>query len=251
MQTPALAGAPLLELHGLRKSYKLGEVDVHALNDLSLTLRVGEFTALVGASGSGKSTLLNMAGLIDEPDTGDVLLEGVNVKSLSDDARSLLRNEKLGFIFQSFNLLPVLDVGENVELPLLLRKGMSPKERKERVEQALEDVGLSHFVRQVPDKLSGGQRQRVAIARALVTHPALVLADEPTANLDSDTTHRIVDLMIDLNAKRGVTFLFSTHDEKLMERVSRIVHIRDGRIVDGKNLDSKNSDLKKSDRNTP
>lgn len=241
MQTPALAGAPLLELHGLRKSYKLGEVDVHALNDLSLTLHVGEFTALVGASGSGKSTLLNMAGLIDEPDQGDVLLEGINVKRLSDDARSLLRNEKLGFIFQSFNLLPVLDVGENVELPLLLRKGMSPKERRERVEQALEDVGLANFKKQVPDKLSGGQRQRVAIARALVTHPALVLADEPTANLDSDTTHRIVDLMIDLNAKRGVTFLFSTHDEKLMERVSRIVHIRDGRIV------HENT----SDRNTP
>jgi putative ABC transport system ATP-binding protein len=234
MRTPAPAGAPLLELHGLRKSYKLGEVDVHALNDLSLTLRVGEFTALVGASGSGKSTLLNMAGLIDEPDEGEVLLEGVNVARLSDDARSLLRNEKLGFIFQSFNLLPVLDVGENVELPLLLRKGMSPLERRDRVDQALEDVGLGSLKKQVPDKLSGGQRQRVAIARALVTHPALVLADEPTANLDSETTHRIVDLMIDLNAKRGVTFLFSTHDEKLMQRVNRIVHIRDGKIVDGK-----------------
>jgi putative ABC transport system ATP-binding protein len=204
------------------------------LNDLSLTLRVGEFTALVGASGSGKSTLLNMAGLIDEPDEGEVLLEGVNVARLSDDARSLLRNEKLGFIFQSFNLLPVLDVGENVELPLLLRKGMSPLERRDRVDQALEDVGLGSLKKQVPDKLSGGQRQRVAIARALVTHPALVLADEPTANLDSETTHRIVDLMIDLNAKRGVTFLFSTHDEKLMQRVNRIVHIRDGKIVDGK-----------------
>ncbi|MCA2961061.1 MAG: ABC transporter ATP-binding protein [Silvanigrellales bacterium] len=234
MRTPDPAGAPLLELHGLRKSYKLGEVDVHALNDLSLTLRVGEFTALVGASGSGKSTLLNMAGLIDEPDEGEVLLEGVNVARLSDDARSLLRNEKLGFIFQSFNLLPVLDVGENVELPLLLRKGMSPLERRDRVDQALEDVGLGSLKKQVPDKLSGGQRQRVAIARALVTHPALVLADEPTANLDSETTHRIVDLMIDLNAKRGVTFLFSTHDEKLMQRVNRIVHIRDGKIVNGK-----------------
>ena len=222
---------PLLELRNVRKSYKLGEVDVHALRDLSLTLHAGEFTAVVGASGSGKSTLLNMAGLIDEPDEGEVLLEGVNVAHLSDDARSLLRNEKLGFIFQSFNLLPVLDVGENVELPLLLRKGLTPSERKDRVEQALEDVGLGGLKKQVPDKLSGGQRQRVAIARALVTHPALVLADEPTANLDSQTTHRIVDLMIELNEKRRVTFLFSTHDEKLMGRVSRIVHIVDGAIT--------------------
>jgi putative ABC transport system ATP-binding protein len=147
------SAAPLLELRGLRKTYKLGEVDVTALGGLSLTLRAGEFTAVVGASGSGKSTLLNMCGLIDEPDEGEVLLEGVNVAHLSDDARSLLRNEKLGFIFQSFNLLPVLDVGENVELPLLLRKELSPAERKERVAQALEDVGLGHLARQVPDKL--------------------------------------------------------------------------------------------------
>jgi putative ABC transport system ATP-binding protein len=223
--------SPLLELRELRKTYKLGEVDVHALNGLSLQINAGEFTALVGASGSGKSTLLNMAGLIDDPDEGEVWLEGMRVAHLSDDERSRLRNRKLGFIFQSFNLLPVLNVAENVELPLLLQNGVTPEERNRRVTEALTDVGLDHLAKQVPDKLSGGQRQRLAIARALVTHPALVLADEPTANLDSETTHRIVDLMLDLNKRRKVTFVFSTHDEKLMSRVSRIVRIQDGRIL--------------------
>ena len=151
---------------------------------------------------------------------------------LSDDDRSRLRNEKIGFIFQSFNLIPVLDVFENVELPLLINERIAASERPDRVLQAIRDVELEDFVRQLPDKLSGGQRQRVAIARALVTSPLLVLADEPTANLDSGTTHRIIDLMLSLNGSRGVTFFFSTHDEKLMSRVARIVHISDGTIVD-------------------
>lgn len=220
-----------ITVHDVHKTYRLGETLVPALRGASLELHQGEFTALVGPSGSGKSTLLNMVGCIDEPDRGAVVVEGRDVAHLSDDERSRLRNEKIGFIFQSFNLIPVLDVYENVELPLLINDRIPPGERRDRVMQAIRDVELEPFARQLPDKLSGGQRQRVAIARALVGSPLLVLADEPTANLDSGTTHRIIDLMLALNATRHVTFFFSTHDEKLMSRVARIVHISDGTIV--------------------
>jgi putative ABC transport system ATP-binding protein len=223
---------PFVSLVDVHKSYRLGDTRVHALRGASLDLRPGEFTALVGPSGSGKSTLLNMVGCIDEPDRGSVLLEGADVAHLPDDARARLRNEKIGFIFQSFNLVPVLNVYENVELPLLIQLRLDATERRRRIRQALDDVNLADFARQLPDRLSGGQRQRVAIARALVTAPRLVLADEPTANLDSTTAHHIVDLMIELNRTRTVTFLFSTHDEKLMGRVARVVHIADGVIVD-------------------
>ena len=215
------------------KSYRLGETEVKALRGLSLKLHRGEFTALVGASGSGKSTLLNLVGCLDEPDRGRILIDGRDVAHLTDDERSRVRNRSIGFIFQSFNLVPVLDVRENVELPLLLHDEIDPAERRRRVEQVIADVGLEEFSRQWPDKLSGGQRQRVAIARALVTQPLLVLADEPTANLDSETAARLIDLMVDLNERRRVTFLFSTHDEKLMGRVARVVRIRDGVTVEG------------------
>jgi putative ABC transport system ATP-binding protein len=217
----------LLDVH---KTYRLGETLVPALRGVTLDLHRGEFTALVGPSGSGKSTLLNMVGCIDEPDRGAVLVEARDVAHLSDDERSRLRNEKIGFIFQSFNLVPVLDVYENVELPLLINERIPAAERRDRIVQAITDVELGDYVRHQPDKLSGGQRQRVAIARALVTSPLLVLADEPTANLDSATAHRIIDLLHALNAQRGVTFFFSTHDEKLMSRVARVVHILDGVI---------------------
>ncbi|HVI95663.1 MAG TPA: ABC transporter ATP-binding protein [Anaeromyxobacter sp.] len=222
----------LIRLEDVHRTYRLGETDVRAIRGVSLELRAGELTALVGPSGSGKSTLLNLVGCIDEPDAGRVVVEGVDVATLSDDARSRLRNRKIGFIFQSFNLVPVLDVRENVELPLLLQD-VPAAERRARVAQAMADVELSDFARHPPDKLSGGQRQRVAIARALVTRPLLVLADEPTANLDSGTAKRILDLMVELNARRKVTFLFSTHDEKLMARVGRHVRLRDGLVVDG------------------
>jgi putative ABC transport system ATP-binding protein len=222
--------SPFVTLDDVHKTYRLGETLVPALRGATLELRRGEFTALVGPSGSGKSTLLNMVGCIDEPDQGAVLVEGRDVSHLSDDERSRLRNEKIGFIFQSFNLVPVLDTYENVELPLLINTKIPASERRDRVLQALRDVELESFARQAPDKLSGGQRQRVAIARALVTSPLLVLADEPTANLDSATAHRIIDLLHALNAQRGVTFFFSTHDEKLMSRVARVVHILDGVI---------------------
>ncbi|MBI2373062.1 MAG: ABC transporter ATP-binding protein [Deltaproteobacteria bacterium] len=221
----------IVEVRNVKKTYRLGETTVTALNGVSLALASGEFSALVGASGSGKSTLLNLVGCIDDPDEGAVLLAGQDVGKLDDDAKSKLRNKKIGFIFQSFNLVPVLSVFENVELPLLIHAHVNAAERKDKVLRALADVGISEYVSHAPDKLSGGQRQRVAIARALVTEPALVLADEPTANLDSVTTHRIVDLMLELNQKRGVTFFFSTHDEKLMSRVGRIIHIQDGLIV--------------------
>jgi putative ABC transport system ATP-binding protein len=221
----------LIRLDDVKRTYHLGETLVPAVRGVTLELHAGELTALVGPSGSGKSTLLNLVGCIDAPDSGRVLVDGVDVATLSDDARSRLRNRKIGFIFQSFNLVPVLDARENVELPLLLQD-VAPAERRARVEQAIADVGLEEFAHHPPDKLSGGQRQRVAIARALVTRPLLVLADEPTANLDSETARRILDLMVDLNARRGVTFLFSTHDEKLMARVARHVHLRDGRLVD-------------------
>jgi putative ABC transport system ATP-binding protein len=220
----------LIRLEDVHRIYRLGETEVPALRGVTLELRAGELTALVGPSGSGKSTLLHLAGTIDAPDRGRVLVEGVDVASLGDDARSRLRNRKIGFIFQSFNLVPVLDVRENVELPLLAHQKLSAAERRARVDRAIEDVGLASFARHPPDRLSGGQRQRVAIARALVTDPILVLADEPTANLDSETARRILDLMVDLNARRKVTFLFSTHDEKLMARVGRRVLIRDGRL---------------------
>jgi putative ABC transport system ATP-binding protein len=228
-----------IRLENVHKTYRLGETLVPALRGATLELHRGEFTALVGPSGSGKSTLLNLVGCIDEPDTGAVLVEGKDVARLSDDERSRLRNEKIGFIFQSFNLIPVLDVYENVELPLLINERIPAAERHDRVLQAIGDVELSDYVRHLPDKLSGGQRQRVAIARALVTSPLLVLADEPTANLDSGTTHRIIDLMLGLNETRKVTFFFSTHDEKLMSRVARVVHISDGAITSDETTDSR------------
>ncbi len=221
---------PIVRLEGVTKTYRLGETTVPALRGVSLTLNKGEFTAVIGASGSGKSTLLNMIGCIDDPDAGNILVDGIEVTKLDDDAKSRLRNRKIGFIFQSFNLIPVLTVFENVELPLVINSDVTAENRKERVLTALKDVGLEDRVTNLPDQLSGGQRQRVAIARALAGSPDLVLADEPTANLDSKTSSMIIDLMLELNVRRKVTFLFSTHDERLMERVSRMVHIQDGVI---------------------
>lgn len=218
----------IIKLENISKDYRMGQIRVPALKSVNLDIFAGEFTAVIGASGSGKSTLLNMIGCIDQPDTGKIFLDGVNIIPLSDDKKSDLRNQKIGFIFQSFNLVPVLSVFENVELPLLINPSISAEDRKKRVLQAIDDVGLQAYAKNLPDQLSGGQRQRVAIARALAGNPVLVLADEPTANLDSDSSNKILDLMIDLNSKRGITFLFSTHDEKLMKRVSRIIHIKDG-----------------------
>jgi putative ABC transport system ATP-binding protein len=221
----------LVTVERVHKTYYLGEARVHALRGLSMQLEQGEFVALVGASGSGKSTLLNLIGGLDDPDEGVVSIDGMSLASLAEAERSRLRNTRLGFIFQTFNLVPVLNVYENVQLPLMIHPTIPARERDERVRAVLRDVGLESYLKHVPDKLSGGQRQRVAIARALVTEPALVLADEPTANLDSETTGTLVELMLAMNEKRKVTFLFSTHDERLMRRVQRVLHIKDGVIV--------------------
>lgn len=220
----------VVEITNISKTYRLGEIEVKAIRNLSLSIRKGEFTALIGSSGSGKTTLLNLIGCLDDVDRGEILVEGAHVKEMNEAQKSELRNQKIGYIFQAFNLIPVLNVYENVEIPLTIRKGLSPDEMKKRVEDALHDVGLFEFRHHRPDQLSGGQRQRVAIARALVTGPSLILADEPTANLDSKTAHHIIDLMIELNQKKHVTFFFCTHDEKLMNRVQRIVKIKDGAI---------------------
>jgi putative ABC transport system ATP-binding protein len=223
-----MSSQAIVQLKNVTKSYNLGQTLVPALRGINLEIKKGEFTAIIGASGSGKSTLLNLIGLIDDPDGGSILLDNHEVTSLDDDRKSLLRNQKIGFIFQSFNLVPVLSVYENVELPLLINPKISAADRRSRIIMAIEDVGLKDLKSNLPDQLSGGQRQRVAIARALASGPDLVLADEPTANLDSTTSHLIIDLMLQLNAQRKVTFIFSTHDERLMDRVSRIVHIKDG-----------------------
>jgi putative ABC transport system ATP-binding protein len=221
----------IVEVKNLYKTYELGETKIEALRDLNLSLEAGEFTALIGASGSGKSTLLNMIGCLDRPDQGEIIIAGQNTSSLSEDDLSEIRNLRIGYIFQAFNLIPVLDVFENVELPLVLRSDVTPAQRKERVLRALEDVGLGDFVKHWPNKLSGGQRQRVAIARALVTEPSLILADEPTANLDSKTANMIIDLLFEMNKKRNATFLFCSHDEKLISRVQKIIRISDGKLI--------------------
>ncbi len=218
----------VIRVENLFKSYFLGETKIEALKGINLNVESSEFTALIGASGSGKSTLLNLIGCLDRADSGKIFVQGQDVSNLSDRELDILRNTRLGYIFQNFNLIPVLNVYENIELPLLVQASLTPEEKKERVESAIKDVGLENFAHHPPEKLSGGQRQRVAIARSLVTKPSCILADEPTANLDSKTAHMIIDLLKDLNQKKGVTFLFCTHDEKLIGRVGRVINIQDG-----------------------
>ncbi len=215
------------------KDYALGRTTVPALRGVSLTVEPGELITVAGPSGSGKSTLLNLIGCLDHPTSGRVLIGEQDVATLGDDALSDLRAEKIGFIFQTFNLIPVLSALENVEFPLLVRRSAGRGGKgsdRARARQALAEVGLAEFERHRPDELSGGQRQRVAIARALVGNPVIVLADEPTANLDSATGEAIVDLMQQMNRRDGTTFIFSTHDPKIMARAQRVVRLADGRI---------------------
>jgi len=218
----------IVVLENVVKNYPLGKIQVEALKGVNLALYPGEFTAIVGASGSGKSTLLNMIGCVDLPTSGHLYIDGIEILNQSDKALTKLRLNKLGFIFQSFNLMNVLSVYQNVEMPLLLQGGFTRKERRRKVEQLLERVGLSTHMTHRPNELSGGQRQRVSIARALVGKPKIVLADEPTANLDSITGKEIIDLMYEINQTEHTTFLFSTHDESVVSRVSRLIHIKDG-----------------------
>ena len=222
----------LIEMKDIKKDYLLGETVVHALRGVDLCIEKGEFVAIWGPSGSGKTTLLNLIGAIDEPSAGKLFIDGEEVIQLSDNRRTELRNRSIGFIFQGFNLIPVLSALENVMLPLQI-KGTSFSEARDRALSRLDEVGLSDFIRHRPDKMSGGQQQRVAIARALVSDPSLVIADEPTANLDSDTSRKIIGLMRNLNEKEITTFIFSTHDQRLLDKVGRLVRLEDGRIVDG------------------
>jgi putative ABC transport system ATP-binding protein len=226
---------PLIEIKQVHKYYYLGETRIVALRGVDLEINRGEFLAIWGPSGSGKSTLCNVIGMIDDPSSGEVLLEGRKVDDVSDDGRSELRNRFVGFIFQTFNLIPVLSALENVMLPLQIR-GDVPSEAEKTAKQLLSDMGMADYIQHRPHKLSGGQQQRVAIARALITNPELVIADEPTANLDSETAIRIVDLMRQLNREGKTTFIFSTHDQRLLGRADRQIHLRDGLIVEDKSL---------------
>jgi putative ABC transport system ATP-binding protein len=211
------------------KVYRQGVVEVRALRGLSLAIEAGEFATLCGPSGSGKTTLLNLIGALDAPSSGRVLLEGRSLGELSRRELSHLRRDRIGFVFQAYNLMPVLTAFENAEIVLALQ-GVEDAERRERVMALLSEVGLGGLEDRRPDELSGGQQQRVAIARAIAADPAVVLADEPTANVDSETAEKLLDIMETLNRERGVTFLFSTHDPRVMRRARRIIRIVDGQI---------------------
>ncbi|WP_020611901.1 ABC transporter ATP-binding protein [Sediminispirochaeta bajacaliforniensis] len=220
----------LLEIRGIHKDYYLGKSVIHALKDLNFTIDEGDFISIVGPSGCGKTTLLNILGCIDKPTSGKLFFNGQDLATLSDNQEAGIRLEKMGFIFQAFNLVPVLSCFENVEFPLILA-GIPKQERKKRVEYLVELVGLEDFSAHRPDELSGGQRQRVAIARALVNNPSLVIADEPTANLDSATGNVILETMAELNQKERVTFIFSTHNPDIMHYAQTIIHLKDGRVT--------------------
>jgi putative ABC transport system ATP-binding protein len=206
----------------------LGKAEVHALKGIDLTIKGGEFFVLAGPSGSGKSTLLNIIGCLDRPTEGEVWLEDIPVSRYSEAELNRVRLYHIGFIFQSFNLIPVLNVYENIELPLLIRRDISAGERKERVTTMIQRVGLIEHIKHRPFELSGGQQQRVAIARALVTKPKIILADEPTANLDSGTGIEIIELMREINTQNSTTFIFSSHDPKVIQKASRVFYLEDG-----------------------
>ena len=220
----------MLQMRNLSKVYRTHLVETHALRDFNLTVGEGEFVAVTGPSGSGKTTFLNIAGLLEEFSGGEYHIDGVDVRGLSDDARSRLRNEKIGFIFQGFNLIPDLSLFDNVDVPLRYR-GFDAAERKRRIEQALTRVGLGSRMKHYPAELSGGQQQRVAIARALAGEPRLLLADEPTGNLDSLMARGVMELLEEINA-HGTTIVMVTHDPELAARAQRNVHIIDGQVTD-------------------
>ncbi len=213
------------------RDFRIGEVETHALRGINLTIENGEFTALVGPSGSGKTTLLQLIGLLDQPTTGSVCINGKDASHLNRDQRADLRRGAIGFIFQFFALIPTLTAYENVEMPLLLNH-MKPADRRARVNEMLEAVGLSDRAHHRPDQLSGGQQQRVSVARALAIRPSLILADEPTANLDTENGKQVMELMQRLNQGTGTTFVFATHDPRVIKFARRVVTLRDGLIVE-------------------
>jgi putative ABC transport system ATP-binding protein len=227
--------SPIIKVNNLVKDYAMAKQSFRALNDINLSLKIGEFCGFVGPSGSGKTTLLNIIGALDNPTSGDAIVMEKSVNALNHKEAAKMRNESIGFIFQTYNLLPVYSVFENVEFPLLLLK-KSKKEREEAVMRALEWVGLSSKANSRPNQLSGGESQRVAVARAMVKLPKIVLADEPTANLDAANSHNILKTMQNLNNELKTTFVFATHDEKVIKYLRRKVVINDGKIVDDINL---------------
>lgn len=229
MASAGVAGNPIIRLKGISKSYRMGDARIDVLKNIHLEMGQGGFVGLVGPSGSGKSTLLNLCGLIDKADAGQVEIDQVEVSSLDENALTLFRREKIGFVFQGFNLVPVMTTFENVEYPLLIN-GVPKSTRKEQVLHILEKTGLADLQSRRPDQLSGGQRQRVAIARALVKSPKLVIADEPTANLDSNTASLVIDLMYQLGASFGSTFLIATHDARMTGHCDQVIRLMDGVI---------------------
>ncbi len=220
----------MVEILNLYKDYQVGKVIFPALRGINLQIKDSEFTAIAGPSGSGKTTLLNIIGYLDTPTKGKVIINGISSNKLSSREKAEFRKKKLGFVFQTFNLIPVLSAYENVEIPLLLLN-ISSEEKRKRIISILEEVGLSEFINRRPNEMSGGQQQRVAIARALVKNPSIVLADEPTANLDSLTAKEILGLMRNLNKKFKTTFIFSTHDKLVMDFAEEIIYLRDGKIT--------------------
>lgn len=222
--------SPILSLQGVRKTYRLGAHEVPALRGVDLSVMPGELLALTGPSGSGKSTILNMAGLIDTPDAGEITLQGRPVGQLTSNQATLLRRDCIGFVFQGFNLVPVMTVADNVDYPLFIAN-VPAAERKARVRAMLTTVGIEEHAQHLPDALSGGQRQRVAIARALIKRPSLVIADEPTASLDSRTAEQVLDLMREQAHAHGAAFLIATHDARLVGRCDRVISLLDGKIT--------------------
>jgi len=220
----------VIETKGITKVYNPKKVPVHALRGVDLTIQKGEFTAIVGPSGSGKTTLLNIIGGLDQASSGVVIVDGVDITQISDNKLIDFRKEKIGFVFQAYNLIPVLTAAENVEFIMLLQ-GISKDKRQKRVVELLKSVGIEDQADKRPSKLSGGQQQRVAVARALASKPSFVLADEPTANLDSKSTAQLLDIMAKLNQEEGMTFIFSTHDQRVIDRAKRVVTLEDGMII--------------------
>jgi putative ABC transport system ATP-binding protein len=219
-----------IQVNHVSKTYQIGNNQTHALNDISLTINKGEFTALTGPSGSGKTTLLQLIGCLDQPDSGSLLIDGQDVTRLNANQRAELRRDRIGFVFQFFALIPVLTAYENIELPLLLA-GVAAAERRSRVQALLEAVGVSHRAGHRPNQLSGGEQQRVAIARALAPRPVLVLADEPTANLDTANGLQAMEIMHRMNQETGTAFVYATHDPRVIVFAQRIVEMRDGSII--------------------
>ncbi len=221
--------AVIVKLEGVTRVFRQGKIEVQALRGVDLEIEKGEFTAIIGPSGSGKTTTLNIIGALDDPTSGKVFLEGRLLNELRRGQLSVIRRDRIGFVFQAYNLIPVLTAYENAEMVLAL-KGAPKAERRKKVMELLAAVGLEGMEHRRPDELSGGQQQRVAIARAIATNPAVVLADEPTANVDSETAEKLLTIMEKLNLEHGVTFIFSTHDPRVMARARRIIHMVDGRV---------------------